>query len=190
MKIARRALAMALITIWKSNSGTAGRRIGSIMLDVKQFLEDIRKDLGEVKYNKLFAIDIMDSMYEEIIKHLVMVDKARLAMTEVVQDIISNSILTPNLNRVNQVIYQIERFIGQADLSRLGYVNAWVKFQQGRNMVRPRIDLVKRDFRNGNMVKCNSLRFYAIDFDYGDFFNDFYFIIHMLHDEIYGFKRQ
>ena len=30
-------------------------------------------------------------------------------------------------------------------------------------------DLVKRDFRNGNMVKCNSLRFYAIDFDMENF---------------------
>jgi hypothetical protein len=40
-------------------------------------------------------------------------------------------------------------------------------------MVRPRIDLVKRDFRNGNMVKYNSLRFYAIDFDTENFLTIF-----------------
>ena len=46
-------------------------------------------------------------------------------MTEVVQDIISSSLLIPNttrkstnINRVNEVMYQIERSMGQADLSR------------------------------------------------------------------------
>lgn len=58
-------------------------------------------------------------------KHLVTVYEARSAMSEVVQDIISSSILTPNstmekinLNEVNEVMYQIERSMGQADLSR------------------------------------------------------------------------
>ena len=76
MKFARRTLAIALNTIGKSNSGTAGRRKRSTKLDVKKFLEDIRKDLGEIKYSKvfaleggktlMFAIDITGSMYEEI----------------------------------------------------------------------------------------------------------------------------
>ncbi|CAB4003679.1 Hypothetical predicted protein [Paramuricea clavata] len=76
MKFARRALAIALNKIGKSNSGTAGRRRRSTKLDAKRFLEDIRKDLGEIKYSKvfaleggktlMFAIDITGSMYEEI----------------------------------------------------------------------------------------------------------------------------
>jgi hypothetical protein len=76
MKFARRTLAIALNTIGKNNSGTAGRRKRSTKLDAKKFLEDIRKDLGETKYSKLFAleggktlmfaIDITGSMSNEI----------------------------------------------------------------------------------------------------------------------------
>lgn len=58
-------------------------------------------------------------------KHLVTVDEARSVITEVVQDVIKSSILTSNstakpknLNQVNEVMYQIERSIAQADLSR------------------------------------------------------------------------
>ena len=61
----------------------------------------------------------------EVSQHKVTVAKARSAMTEVVQDIISSSLLIPNttrkstnINRVNEVMYQIERSMGQADLSR------------------------------------------------------------------------
>jgi hypothetical protein len=126
MKFARRTLAIALNTIEKSSSGTVGRRKRSIKQDVKNFLWD----LGKKTLSKMFAlpgvaIDIMGRMYEEISKHLETVDKAHSAMTEVVQDIISSTIRNPksilkniNLNQVNQVIYQIERFMEQADLSR------------------------------------------------------------------------
>ena len=57
-------------------------------------------------------------------KHLEKADKARSAITEVVQDIVRSSILTPNstknvnLNQANEVMFQIERSMGQADLSR------------------------------------------------------------------------
>ncbi|CAB4001440.1 Hypothetical predicted protein [Paramuricea clavata] len=129
MKLARRTLAIALNTIEKSSSGMAGRRKRSIKDDIKNFLWD----LGKKTLSKMFAlpgvaIDMMGRMYEEISKHLVTMDKARLAMIEVVQDIISSTIRNSksilkniNLNQVNQVIHQIERFMEQADLSRKKY---------------------------------------------------------------------
>jgi hypothetical protein len=86
MKFARRTLAIALNTIGKSNSGTAGRRRRSTKLGVKKFLEDIRKDLGGPMYYKLFAldgektlmyaIDITGSMHDEI-------DAAKAIATEI-----------------------------------------------------------------------------------------------------------
>ncbi len=76
MKFARRTLAIALNTIGKSKSGTAGHRKRSTKLDAKTFLEDLKKDLGEKPFSKLlaldggktlmFAIDITGSMHDEI----------------------------------------------------------------------------------------------------------------------------
>ena len=76
MKFARRAVAIALNTIAKGNSGAAGRRKRSTKIDPKKFLAEIRKDIGEKNFSKLlgldggktlmFAIDITGSMDEEI----------------------------------------------------------------------------------------------------------------------------
>jgi hypothetical protein len=76
VKFARRTLAIALNTIGKSKSGTAGRRKRSTKLDAKKFLEDLKRDLGEKPFSKLlaldggktlmFAIDITGSMHDEI----------------------------------------------------------------------------------------------------------------------------
>lgn len=64
-------------------------------------------------------------------EHKATMAKVRSAMTEVVQDIISSSLLTrksTNLNQVNEVMYQIERFMGQADLSRYVLIMSYCEF--------------------------------------------------------------
>ena len=76
VKFARRTLAIALNTIGKVSSKNTGRRRRSTKEDAKKFLEDLRKDIGEERFSKLFAldggktlmfaIDITGSMHNEI----------------------------------------------------------------------------------------------------------------------------
>ena len=75
---------------------------------------------------KYFYLDFYIAVDKPAVsEHKVTVAKARSAMTEVVEDVIRSNLLAPNntrkstnINRVNEVMYQIERSMGQADLSR------------------------------------------------------------------------